>query len=106
MSDDFKSIFEINTFGAFYLARALFRSWLSLPIDVGAPSTTLDVQGMKGINLNKQILFVSSISSMLAMTPQRQAAYNASKGAMTMLSKVGFYPLLEVTSATSPSRPK
>ncbi|CAD6579887.1 MAG: hypothetical protein TREMPRED_002602 [Tremellales sp. Tagirdzhanova-0007] len=85
--DDFKSIFEINTFGAFYLARALFRSWLSLPIDVGAPSTTLDVQGMKGINLNKQILFVSSISSMLAMTPQRQAAYNASKGAMTMLSK-------------------
>ncbi|KAK8870090.1 hypothetical protein IAR55_000660 [Kwoniella newhampshirensis] len=86
--EDFTNIFAVNTFGPFYLARALVRSWLDLPIPVsGEPSQPLEVWGKKGINLNKQILFVSSISGLVAMNPQRQTAYNASKGAVTMLSK-------------------
>lgn len=36
----------------------------------------------------KQVLFVSSISGLVAMSPQNQAAYNASKAALTMMAKV------------------
>jgi NAD(P)-dependent dehydrogenase (short-subunit alcohol dehydrogenase family) len=88
---EFQNIFNVNVNGPFYLARALVRSWLSVPVPVD-PSTpsTLDITSLKGANLGKQILFVSSISALVAMTPQRQAAYNASKGAVTMLSKVGW----------------
>ncbi|XAO27014.1 hypothetical protein I312_105855 [Cryptococcus bacillisporus CA1280] len=42
---------------------------------------------MRNVDLKKQILFVSSISAHVAMSPQRQSAYNASKGAVTMLAK-------------------
>lgn len=87
-ADDIKNMFEVNTIGPFYLARALVRSWLSLSIDVSAPSDSIDVVNMKGANLGKQLLFVSSVSGMAAMTPQRQTAYNASKGALTMMAKV------------------
>ncbi|RSH82863.1 hypothetical protein EHS25_005853 [Saitozyma podzolica] len=89
---DFQRLFDVNVSGPFYLSRALVRSWLSLPIPVDGTGTSssLDITSLKGdkaVNLGKQILFVSSISGLVAMTPQRQAAYNASKGAVTMLSK-------------------
>jgi sorbose reductase len=81
-------MFEVNTFGAYYFARALARSWMGLPVGVDDTS----VSGAAGIRpptkLGKQILFISSISGLVAMHPQRQTAYNASKGALTMLSKV------------------
>lgn len=83
--DEFKHVFDVNTFGPFYFARGLVRSWLGLPIPVSG-SSNLDISSTK-LNLGKQILFVSSISGLVAMTPQRQTAYNASKGALTMMSK-------------------
>lgn len=81
-SDEFKQVFEVNTFGGFYFARALARSWIA-------------AKATKG----KQILFVSSISGLIVNTPQRQAAYNASKGAVTMLSKVGLSPFTSIIFA-------
>jgi sorbose reductase len=84
--DEFGRIFEVNTYGPYYFARALVRSWLGLPVDVDPLSLTNAVPTAK--KLGKQILFISSISGLVAMKPQRQAAYNASKGALTMLSKV------------------
>ncbi|WVQ80309.1 hypothetical protein IAT38_002414 [Cryptococcus sp. DSM 104549] len=87
--DDLANIFGVNTFGPFYLARSLVRSWLDLPISLSSPgaSSGTDVSQLKGVNLGKQILFVSSISALVAMSPQRQTAYNASKGAVTMMAK-------------------
>lgn len=80
-------MFDVNTFGPFYLARALVRSWLDLSIPVSrSESNSVDVPATT-MNLGKQILFVSSISGLVAMTPQRQTAYNASKGALTMMAK-------------------
>lgn len=88
VSEDFQSIFAVNTFGPYYLSRALVRSWLGLPVSVNSVSDPIDVANAKNVNLKKQILFVSSISALVAMNPQRQTAYNASKGAVTMLAKV------------------
>jgi sorbose reductase len=85
-SEDIEKMFAVNTLGPFYLSRSLARSWLDLPVSVG--SGTVDVSELKGKKLDKQILFVSSISGLVAMSPQRQAAYNASKGGLTMLAKV------------------
>ncbi|OXM75559.1 cytoplasmic protein [Cryptococcus neoformans Bt63] len=85
--EDFQSIFAVNTFGPYYLSRALVRSWLGLPVSVSSVSDPIDVANAKNVNLKKQILFVSSISALVAMNPQRQTAYNASKGAVTMLAK-------------------
>lgn len=85
--DEFKNVFEVNTFGAYYVARSLVRSWLDQPIPVSSTPST-DVSWREKKNLNKQILFISSISGLVAMSPQKQSAYNASKGALTMLSKV------------------
>lgn len=83
MPAEFKRVFEVNTFGAYYFARALARSWLGEEIEVGT-STTGRPTARK---LGKQILFVSSISAIVAMSPQRQTAYNASKAAVTMMAK-------------------
>lgn len=88
VSEDFQSIFAVNTFGPYYFSRALVRSWLGLPVSVNSVSDPIDVANAKNVNLKKQILFVSSISALVAMNPQRQTAYNASKGAVTMLAKV------------------
>ncbi|ODN98963.1 hypothetical protein I350_07112 [Cryptococcus amylolentus CBS 6273] len=68
---DIQNIFAVNTYHPYYLSRAL----------------DLDIPSIKGLNLKKQILFVSSISALVAMNPQRQTAYNASKGAVTMMAK-------------------
>lgn len=84
--DDFKRLFEVNTFGPYYLSRALVRSWLDLPIGVDPSAAQPDIKSIDR-KLGKQILIVSSISGLVAMSPQRQAAYNASKAAVTMLSK-------------------
>ena len=73
------------------------RSWLDLPIPLPSPSDPASSpesgisadDGKPKKNLKgKQILFVSSISGLVAMTPQYQAAYNASKAGVTMLAKV------------------
>ncbi|ODN73132.1 hypothetical protein L202_07698 [Cryptococcus amylolentus CBS 6039] len=92
---DIQNIFAVNTYHPYYLSRALVRSWLHLPIPVSSSSSDssspskedLDIPSIKGLNLKKQILFVSSISALVAMNPQRQTAYNASKGAVTMMAK-------------------
>jgi NAD(P)-dependent dehydrogenase (short-subunit alcohol dehydrogenase family) len=81
--DEFRRIFEVNTFGGYYLARALARSWLGEEIPVGSSTTGRP----EARQLGKQILFVSSISAIVAMSPQRQMAYNASKAAVTMMAK-------------------
>ncbi|WVQ74147.1 hypothetical protein IAR50_003739 [Cryptococcus sp. DSM 104548] len=85
---DIQNIFAVNTYHPYYLSRALVRSWLHLPIPVSSSGKEeLDIANIKGVNLKKQILFVSSISALVAMNPQRQTAYNASKGAVTMMAK-------------------
>jgi len=69
------------------------RSWLDLPIPLSSSEPTIssstDERSKPSKSLKgKQILFVSSISGLVAMTPQFQAAYNASKAGVTMLAKV------------------
>lgn len=89
-TEDIQNMFAVNTLGPFYFSRALVRSWLDLPISVGS-GDSLDITKIKNKKLDKQILFISSISGIVAMSPQRQAAYNASKGGLTMLAKVSQY---------------
>lgn len=62
---------------------------MDLPLQIGSEKGQgTPLPDVKGVNLQKQILFVSSISGLVAMYPQRQASYNASKGGLTMLAKV------------------
>jgi sorbose reductase len=70
------------------------RSWLDLPLSPSSPGakdeqdlTSDDGRPKKDLR-GKQILFISSISGLVAMSPQYQAAYNASKAGVTMLAKV------------------
>ncbi|WVQ91974.1 hypothetical protein IAS59_005782 [Cryptococcus gattii] len=72
--EDFQSIFAVNTFGSYYLSRALIRSWLGLPVSANSASDPIDIASMRNVDLKKQILFVSSISALVAMSPQRQSA--------------------------------
>ena len=87
-------MFAVNTLGPFFFARAVARSWLDLPVALSgsdsASGDSLDLTKIKDKKLDKQILFISSISGLVAMSPQRQAAYNASKGGLTMLAKVSY----------------
>ncbi|KAL8278556.1 hypothetical protein RQP46_009048 [Phenoliferia psychrophenolica] len=64
--------FAVNVFAPFHLARAVFRTWFPTP---ETPPKS------------KIILFVSSISAHVANCPQKQVAYNSSKGALSMLGK-------------------
>lgn len=84
---EFERIFAVNTFGPYYFARALMRAWLGLPIPVGSGGDSDADEVRAPRQLGKQLLFVSSISALVAMSPQKQAAYNASKAAVTMLCK-------------------
>ncbi|KAI5454154.1 hypothetical protein NCC49_004220 [Naganishia albida] len=108
MSDaELQKIFAVNTFGPFYTTRALIRSWLDMKTSVDPDShTALGQFKEKGRFLQgKQVLFVSSISGLVAMSPQNQAAYNASKAALTMMAKslAGEWAPLGVTvNAVSP----
>ena len=63
------------------------RHWLGLPTSVHSQSSDQGKRDTK-VNLNKRILMISSISGLVNMTPQRQVAYNASKGGLTMAAKV------------------
>lgn len=87
---DMQNIFAVNAFGPYYLSRALMRSWLDLPVSLsGGAGGNVDIRKVPTNALKgKQLLFVSSISALVAMNPQHQSAYNASKGAVTMFSKV------------------
>lgn len=87
---ELQNIFAVNAFGPFYTARALIRSWLALKTSVDPEAhTALSQFKEKGRILEgKQVLFVSSISGLVAMSPQNQSAYNASKAALTMMAKV------------------
>lgn len=87
---ELQNIFAVNAFGPYYLSRALMRSWLDLPVPVsGGGGGEVDIRKVERNRLKgKQLLFVSSISALVAMNPQHQSAYNASKGAVTMFSKV------------------
>ncbi|KAL7420638.1 hypothetical protein Q5752_004589 [Cryptotrichosporon argae] len=85
--DEFRKVLEVNTVGPFFFARALARSWLDLPVTAAPGEAHVEVPRLQGRQLDKQILIVSSISGIVAMNPQRQTAYNASKGAATMLAK-------------------
>jgi len=93
LADDFSSVIETNLFAPFYLSRALVRHWLKLPTALSASassSNTSETHRDQKIDLNKKILFISSISGIVAMNPQPQAAYNSSKAGLTMLAKVCF----------------
>lgn len=87
-------IFAVNTFGSYYLSRALTRSWLSLPVSVNSASDPIDIANMRDVDLKEQILFASSTSALVAMSPQEQSAYNASKIPGTLLN----LPLLGLIS--------
>lgn len=69
--EDFQSIFAVNTFGPYYFSRALVRSWLGLHVYMKSDRDPIDVANMKNVGLKKQILFVSSISALVAWNPQR-----------------------------------
>ena len=87
---ELQNIFAVNAFGPIYTARALVRSWLGLPIsvDTGNYTALTDIKEKGRVLQGKQVLFVSSISGLVAMSPQNQAAYNGSKAALTMMAKV------------------
>ncbi|KIR58180.1 cytoplasmic protein [Cryptococcus bacillisporus CA1873] len=53
--EDFQSIFAVNTFGSYYLSRALIRSWLGLPVSVNSASDPIDIASMRNVDLKKQI---------------------------------------------------
>ncbi|ORX39336.1 hypothetical protein BD324DRAFT_619289 [Kockovaella imperatae] len=82
--EELEHIMKINLFAPVYLARAFTRHWLGLPATVQSDH---QVGKLDTINLKKKILFVSSISGIVNMTPQRQMAYNASKGGLTMAAR-------------------
>ena len=78
-----------NAYGPFFMARSLVRNWLNLPSTVDPTAGQNGrVPALRNVNLSKQIIFVSSISAIVSMYPQNQVAYNASKGAVTMMAKV------------------
>ncbi|KAJ9115128.1 hypothetical protein QFC22_005458 [Naganishia vaughanmartiniae] len=97
---ELQNMFAVNAFGPIYTARSLVRSWLDLPIPVPSSeaeytplSTFTQSDKKEGVVVpsprlkGKQLLFVSSISGLVAMSPQNQAAYNGSKAALTMMAK-------------------
>ncbi|WVO24093.1 uncharacterized protein IAS62_005457 [Cryptococcus decagattii] len=55
--EDFQSISAVNTFGSYYLSRALIQSWLGLPVSVNSASDPIDIASMRNIDLKKKILF-------------------------------------------------
>lgn len=74
---------DANFSAPIYTSRAFVRHWLGLSTAVGEPSPRPAPR-----NLNKKIIYVSSISAIVNMTPQVQMGYNSSKAALTMATKV------------------
>lgn len=83
---DLRRMFDVNLVAPLFLARAFTRHWLGLPAAISENETA---QGSRkdGVKLNKKIVFISSISGLVNMSPQYQVAYNASKAGLTMASK-------------------
>ena len=81
------NVMQTNLFAPIYLSRALVRHWLKLPTAVPSSQTPRGLRDEK-LNLGKKILFISSISGHVSMSPQPQIAYNASKAGLTMAAKV------------------
>lgn len=79
------TLMHTNLFAPIYLARAAVRYWLGLPATVQG-----EYRGERDTahSLSKKIIFISSISGIVNMSPQFQMAYNASKAGLTMASKV------------------
>ncbi|WRT67710.1 uncharacterized protein IL334_004682 [Kwoniella shivajii] len=84
--EELDKIMQINLFSPYYLSRAIVRHWLDLPIAISSESKERGKRDEK-LNLGKKIIFISSISGLVAMTPQAQSAYNASKAGLTMFAK-------------------
>ncbi|KAJ8067866.1 hypothetical protein OCU04_003455 [Sclerotinia nivalis] len=66
--DKWKRMMDINLNGSFLFAREAGKYWIE--------------KKSKG-----SLILISSMSSMICVKPQKQAAYNASKGAVSMLGK-------------------
>ncbi|KAF7896688.1 uncharacterized protein EAF01_009091 [Botrytis porri] len=66
--DKWKRMVDINLNGSFLFAREAGKYWIE--------------KKSKG-----SLILISSMSSMICVRPQKQAAYNASKGAVSMLGK-------------------
>ena len=96
--DELNWVTQVNLFAPIYLSRAFARHWLKMPTSLSDPAASKE----KGTreekqNLNKKILFVSSISGIVSMTPQNQVSYNASKAGLTMAAKVSLFPYSPLT---------
>ncbi|EDN93444.1 hypothetical protein SS1G_09310 [Sclerotinia sclerotiorum 1980 UF-70] len=66
--DKWKRMMDVNLNGSFLFAREAGKYWIE--------------KKSKG-----SLILISSMSSMICVKPQKQAAYNASKGAVSMLGK-------------------
>jgi len=66
--DRWKKMLDINLNGSFLFAREAGKYWID--------------EGIKG-----NLILVSSMSSKICVRPQKQAAYNASKGAVSLLGR-------------------
>lgn len=86
---ELQNIFNVNAFGPYYLSRSLVRSWLAVPTALS--SSSAEDPSIRSYPTNhlagKQLFVISSISGLVAMAPQHQSAYNASKAAATMFVK-------------------
>jgi NAD(P)-dependent dehydrogenase (short-subunit alcohol dehydrogenase family) len=63
-----KNMFDVNVHGSFLFAREAGKYWI-------------------GAGKGGNVILVSSMSSMICVRPQKQAAYNASKGAVGMMGR-------------------
>lgn len=92
---DLRRMFDVNLVAPLFLARAFTRHWLGLPAAIPENETA---QGSRKdeVKLNKKIVFISSISGLVNMSPQYQVAYNASKAGLTMASKVSMRLFLKL----------
>ena len=88
--EEMQKLMGVNLYAPIYLSRAFARHWLGLPAKVSSNSS--QETKPERLDLKKKIIFVSSISSFVNMTPQCQVAYHASKAGVTMAAKVSCNP--------------
>ncbi|KAL7411876.1 hypothetical protein BDY24DRAFT_395161 [Mrakia frigida] len=81
--EDVEGIFGLNTFGPMYLMREAVKGWFG----EGGEGKEVGWRKEKGGLEGKVAVVVSSVSGHVAMSPQKQAAYNASKAAVTAFTK-------------------
>ncbi|KAL1413720.1 hypothetical protein Q8F55_001502 [Vanrija albida] len=83
--DDLTFVMANNLFAPLYLSRAFVRHWLGLKTAVTQQDTYPPRPEYR--TLDKKIIFISSISGVVSMTPQNQVSYNSSKAGLTMAAK-------------------